>query len=435
MSDMLPGGGLQQDRFPTVRKGGYDKAHVDDYYVRMDNQFKDLRERLQRMDEELEQHKRDLAIAREKAQTKPEHEQISERMAEILRIAEEEAKERRSRVESEVEEAEKKAKGEISEYRKEAEEHAERIVSSAREEANGMVSGAKKEAEQLRAQAKQDGDRRLSEAEARAKKIHDTADRRLATLTATHAEALRRLKDMHSTLADLVTAEDEAGALETGLSREETPAEPAEPTESKAEQGQGKKAPKGGESAKADESEPKHGQNKPAEASGSAKPTEADKPTETGKSAEPAKSEGKDGKAAGGQQGLEPTAKMSPVPQEPDEATVRITPTQKPGEDKGEQDGDAKGPQAASGPPQGARFNGPAPESDEPQSQGGQDSGDPGVTGIYRQPDSGGPAAGQQPASSAGPQGAPQATPPSGPQPDGPQPPTGGEGVRVIRKE
>src|SRR5690625_3979533 len=173
MSEMLPGGGLQQDRFPTVRKGGYDKAHVDDYYVRMDNQFKDLRERLQRMDEELEQHKRDLAIAREKAQTKPEHEQISERMAEILRIAEEEAKERRSRVESEVEEAEKKAKGEISEYRKEAEEHAERIVSSAREEANGMVSGAKKEAEQLRAQAKQDGDRRLSEAEARAKKSEE----------------------------------------------------------------------------------------------------------------------------------------------------------------------------------------------------------------------------------------------------------------------
>jgi hypothetical protein len=105
MSDMLPGGGLQHERFPTVRKNGYDKAHVDDYYVRMDNQFKDLRERLQRMDDELEQYKRDLAIAREKAQVKPEHEQISVRMAEILRIAEEEAKERRSRVEAEVKEA------------------------------------------------------------------------------------------------------------------------------------------------------------------------------------------------------------------------------------------------------------------------------------------------------------------------------------------
>ena len=221
MSEMLPGGGLQQDRFPTVRKGGYDKAHVDDYYVRMDNQFKDLRERLQRMDDELEQYKRDLAIAREKAQVKPEHEQISERMAEILRIAEEEGKERRSRAEAEVKEFEKKAQEEIAKHRKDAEDHAERIVTSARDEANEMVSGAKKETDQLREHAKQEGERRLSEAEARAKKIHDTADRRLATLTATHAEALRRLKDMHSTLADLVAAEDKAGALESGLSREE----------------------------------------------------------------------------------------------------------------------------------------------------------------------------------------------------------------------
>ena len=411
MSDMLPGGGLQQDRFPTVRKGGYDKAHVDDYYVRMDNQFKDLRERLQRMDEELEQHKRDLAIAREKAETKPEHEQISERMAEILRIAEEEAKERRSRVESEVAEAEKKAKDEVAKYRKEAEEHAERIVSAAREEANGMVSGAKKEAEQLRAQAKQDGDRRLSEAEARAKKIHDTADRRLATLTATHAEALRRLKDMHSTLADLVAAEDEAGALESGLSREETALDPGA---SGPEQEQGKKNAKGGEKADADKpAEPKRTQNEAAEPNEAAKPSGAVGPVK------PAEPEEKAGKAASGEQGEEPTARLSPVPQEPDEATVRIDPAQKP-EGQGEQGGDAKGPQAASGPPQGARFDAPAPESGEPQAQGGQDSGDPGITGIYRQPES----------------GRQQAPPPAGPpQAGGPQPPADDEGVRVIRKE
>ncbi len=431
MSDMLPGGGLQQDRFPTVRKGGYDKAHVDDYYVRMDNQFKDLRERLQRMDEELEQYKRDLAIAREKAQTKPEHEQISERMAEILRIAEEEAKERRSRVESEIEEAEKKAKGEVSQYRKEAEEHAERIVSSAREEANGMVSGAKKEAEQLRSQAKQDGDRRLSEAEARAKKIHDTADRRLATLTATHAEALRRLKDMHSTLADLVAAEDQAGALETGLSREDTP----EPEAAEPEQGPGRKGGEKAGSGKPVKSE--HGRDKPAEeavSAGSAEdgePAETEKSAESEKPAEAAVPEEKDGKPADGQEGLEPTAKLSPVPEEPDESTVRIKPAQKPEEDKGEQ-GDPKGPQAASGPPQGARFDGPDPEGSEPQGQGAQERGDSGVTGIYRQPEGGRQAAGPQTAPPAGPQAA---APPADQRAGGPQPPTDGEGVRVVRKE
>lgn len=425
MSDMLPGGGLQQDRFPTVRKGGYDKAHVDDYYVRMDNQFKDLRERLQRMDEELEQYKRDLAIAREKAQVKPEHEQISERMAEILRIAEEEAKERRTRVESEVEEAEKKAKDEVSKYRKEAEEHAERIVASAREEATEMVAGAKKEAEQLREQAKQEGDRRLSEAEARAKKIHDTADRRLATLTATHAEALRRLKDMHSTLADLVEAEDKAGALETGLSREEAVLEPEAPAKPGSEKEQGKKGAEAGGKA-----EPKQGQGKPAESAKPAKPAESAKPAEKPDAARAAENPAPSGQDAAGVQGDEPTAKLSPAPQEADEATVRIKPEQ-PEEGKGEQD-EAKGPQADAAPPQGARFSGPAPEGaqapEQPgQDEGGGDSGDPGITGIYRRPETGpnqvGPAA-------------PQAGAPApGPQAGGAQPPAGDEGVRVVRKE
>ncbi len=405
MSDMLPGGGLQQDRFPTVRKGGYDKAHVDDYFVRMDNQFKSQRERLQRLDDELEQYKRDLAIAREKAQVKPEHEQISERMAEILRIAEEEAQERRSRVESEVKEAEKKAQEEIAKYRRDAEEHAERILSSARSEAHSMVDSAKKEADQLREQAKQEGERRLGEAEARAKKIHDTADRRLATLTATHAEALRRLKDMHSTLADLVAAEDKAGALETGLSREEvTPAPaPAKPTPVKSAPAKPAAAAKAPERAP----EPSRPQPRPeAAAPAPAKPA-------------PAAPEDKD----------EATTKLPPLQQQPDEATVRIRPVAKP-EPTGQDQAGASSPkdqaESAPRPPQGARFTGPAPEGDQkpqsgpqqgqagpqqPQSgpqQGQKDQekgGDPGITGVYRHPESGHN-----------------------------QPPKGEDGVRVIRK-
>ena len=375
MSDMLPGGGLQQDRFPTVRKGGYDKAHVDDYYVRMDNQFKSLRERLQRMDDELEQYKRDLAIAREKAQVKPEHEQISERMAEILRIAEEEAKERRSKVESEVNEAQKKAKEEIAKHRKDAEQHAERVLSSARSEATELVDSAKKEADQLREQARKEGERRLSEAEARAKKIHETADRRLATLTATHAEALRRLKDMHSTLADLVTAEDKAGPLETGLGREEAVS---------------------GEEEKNEQGQATSGQNEKPRTADAAKP-EADR----------AKSE---------------AAPRVSAPSQPevDEATVRIKPVAKP--DRGGQDapkvdqapvGEGKKEgvqgtpaQAVSRPPQGGRFSGPAPEGAQGQSVPQTVGGDPGITGVYRRPE-------------------------SGPH----QPPKGEESVRVVRKQ
>ena len=415
MSDMLPGGGLQQDRFPTVRKGGYDKAHVDDYYVRMDNQFKDLRERLQRMDDELEQYKRDLAIAREKAQVKPEHEQISERMAEIIRIAEEEAKERRSKVDTEVKEAQKKAEAEITKHRKDAEEHAERIVSTARTEATEMVAGAKKEAEQLREQAQREGERRLSEAEARAQKIHETADRRLATLTATHAEALRRLKDMHSTLADLVTAEDRAGALESGLSREEMTTAPDE-------------SPKGeGKNPQARPQQDKAPQSKTAESK-----APEDKAAATPKAAEN-KAADRPGAAVRGQE--QATTRIPPLQQESDEATVRIKPVSKPEQSEPAEQGKGKDAETKAGapqPPQGARFSGPAPgspqQAQQPQSGPGQahsgpqqpqsgpgqapsgpqqsptDTGDPGITGVYRRPE--------------------------GPQ----QPPTGDEGVRVIRK-
>lgn len=423
MSDMLPGGGLQQDRFPTVRKGGYDKAHVDDYYVRMDNQFKSIRERLQRMDDELEQYKRDLAIAREKAQVKPEHEQISARMAEILRIAEEEAKERRSKVETEVEEIEKKAQEEIAKHRKDAESHAERIVSSARAEAHEMVSGAKQEADQLRDQAKLEGDRRLGEAEARAKKIHDTADRRLATLTATHAEALRRLKDMHSTLADLVVAEDKAGALETGLSREDSaPAADDKPAQAKPA---ARPAPK---PAGADAEAGRPGQARPDAPKA---PGVAPGRPDTG----PRPAEPKD----------EATTKLPPLQQEPDQATVRIKPAVRPDQAKhdapkaaeGPSEEDKPGGDSAPRPPQGARFTGPAPGGPAPGGPGQQQAqahqapsgpqapaqqapsgpqapagppagdagGDPGITGVYRRPE-------------------------SGPQ----QPPTGDDGVRVIRK-
>ena len=388
MSDMLPGGGLQQDRFPTVRKGGYDKAHVDDYYVRMDNQFKSLRERLQRMDDELEQYKRDLAIAREKAQVKPEHEQISERMAEILRIAEEEAKERRSKVEAEVKEAQKKAQEEIAKHRKDAEQHAERVLSSARSEATELVDSAKKEADQLREQARKEGERRLSEAEARAKKIHETADRRLATLTATHAEALRRLKDMHSTLADLVEAEDKAGPLETGLGREET----ASDREEKDERAQAAS----GQDKKPRQEQVASGQDKKPQPAGAARP-EADR--------------GK-GEAA--------TKVTAPSQSEADEATVRITPVAKPdrgGQDapkvdrtsvgEGKKEGGQSAPaQTVSRPPQGSRFNGPAPEGAQGPSVARTVGGDPGITGVYRHPE-------------------------VGPH----QPPKGEESVRVVRKQ
>lgn len=372
-SQMLPGG-LKQDHFPTVRKGGYDKSEVDAFVIRTLNEIRDLRERLARMDDEREQLKRDLAVAKEKSAVKPEHEQISERMAEILRIAEEEAKERRSKVEAEVKEIRDGAQKDCDKRRKDAEEHAERVVSTARTEANEMVSSAKQEADQLREQAKQEGDRRLSDAEARAKKIHDTADRRLAMLTATHNEAVRRLSDMHSTLDELLAAERKAGALETGLSKEEIADERAKAP-----------APSGREQAPAKPGQGRPEQARPGQAAPAAPAKEAPSPA---------------GAVAGAKRPAddEPTAKLPPV-QDADEATIRITPlgaddekTEKIPSHPVRNSPRPQQPAPQPAAPQGARFSGPAPQdapakkSEAAAGAADRDANDPGVTGVYHRP-------------------------------------------------
>lgn len=177
---------LREDAFPTVRKGGYDKRQVDDFVVRNHNQLRDLQERLARAHDELEQLRRELAEAKAKAAVKPEHEQISERLANILRIAEEEASDKRAQVDKEVKEIRAKAEEEAKAKIKSAQEQADRIVNGARDEAKELLTSTKKEAERLREEAAKEAERKLNEAEARANKIHEVADRRLKRLVATH---------------------------------------------------------------------------------------------------------------------------------------------------------------------------------------------------------------------------------------------------------
>ncbi|WP_046470464.1 coiled-coil domain-containing protein [Allosalinactinospora lopnorensis] len=351
---------LREDAFPTVRKGGYDKRQVDDFVVRNHNQIRDLQERLARAHDELEQLRRELAEVKEKAAEKPEHEQISARMAEILRIAEEEAKDKRSKIDDEVESIRKKAEEAANKRVKDAEEHAERVVSSARSEATEMVSGAKKEAEQLRSQAKQDSERRVSDAEVRAKKINDTADRRLATLTATHDEAVRRLGDMHGTLAELLRAEKEAGPLETGLSQEEVEAE--------------QNANSSDDASTAQPAKGQDGQGGAAASKGASAAQQSAPQGKSGKAAQEVQEEG------------EQTVKLDPSSTEQGgDSTVKF--------DSGAADGSETQQKMASQPvrntpsrpPQGARVDAPAPE--EAVQQPGQAAGGPGITGVYRAPE------------------------------------------------
>lgn|GEM_PF-2866947 len=311
---------LREDAFPTVRKGGYDKRQVDDFVVRNHNQLRDLQERLARAHDELEQLRRELAEAKAKAAVKPEHEQISERLANILRIAEEEAADKRAQVDKEVKEIRAKAEEEAKAKIKSAQEQAERIVNGARDEAKELLTSTKQEAERLREEAAKEAERKLNEAEARANKIHDVADRRLKRLVATHGEAVRRLNDMRDTLAELLKAEAKAGALDAGLKRSDF---------------EGSTDKESASAASSKQSSPQAAE--PEGAANAQRPASPDN---------------------------EPTARLNPADKEP---TARLNPASSGAAADGKAENQVKSAPAAQGArpipgrPQGFRYAGPAP--------------------------------------------------------------------------
>ncbi|QVQ50580.1 hypothetical protein J4H86_16945 [Spiractinospora alimapuensis] len=388
-SDIVPGF-VKQEAFTTVKKG-YDKQQVDEYIWRNHNQLRDSQERLSRSEDEIERLRRDLAEAREKATVKPHHEQVSERMNAILRIAEEEADSKRAQVEEEIQRIREESTKDSKRLVKDAEAHAERILGSAREQAQELVTSAKQESEQLRAQAQQEADRVLAEAEQRAQRIHDTADHRLATLTATHTEAVRRLNDMRATLGDLLDSESSAGPLEAGLEKGPGAGTTKPPSVAKAATPSGgtkppagkpvatteppKGAPAGGAAPKNDKAAgPAAGAGKADGAGAASKPDKAEK-------ADKAEDAGKPDK---------PEASAAPATDEEIEgpSTVRL----------------GVGPQASAvrnGPPrpQGFRYDAPSPEqdgapkadapADAPESEDPQTvvlGADSGITGVYTRP-------------------------------------------------
>src|SRR5699024_3034810 len=178
--------------------------------------------------------------------------------------------------------------------------------------------------------------RRQDKAMASDTKIHAPADSRLATMTATHAEALRRLKDMHSTLADLVAAEDKAGALESGLSREEASELVKEPEPQQDQAEQAKPKPQG----QAEQVKPKsQNQTEQTEPQPQVQTEQTQpQPQVQDEQAEP-KSQGRAQGQASESKGEEATKKLAALPQEPEEATVRIKPV--PRKDSGQQEAPA----------------------------------------------------------------------------------------------
>jgi hypothetical protein len=167
---------------------------------------------------------------------RPAHEEVSERIAQILKLADDEAKAQKNKADDDIAKQRSEAQQESERVRAEAREQAERMLTAAQEQAERTISAARNEADKTRTAARTESDRLtsdtrkkadqalaqakgqakkvLDEATARATAIHDGAERRLNLLSTRHADTVRRLTDILDGVQGLVAAENARMSLE-----------------------------------------------------------------------------------------------------------------------------------------------------------------------------------------------------------------------------
>lgn len=240
----------RDDPFDSERRG-YARRQVDEYIAWRNGQIRELESKLSQGLTEIERLRDELAEARA-AGGRPAHEEVSERVGQILKLAADEAKAERDRGSAEIAAMRDQAKTETDKLRADvkeetdrlraeaqdraermltaAQEQSERAVSTARDEADSLVTAAQQTAEQLVADATKHADntvataiaqakQQLDDATARATAIHEGAERRLNLLISRHTETVRRLTEIRDVVTSLVAGEAARGSLEDEVTR------------------------------------------------------------------------------------------------------------------------------------------------------------------------------------------------------------------------
>ena len=210
--DLIPD--LDSEDAFEVQMRGYSRRQVNEFVARSRSQTRDLEERLSRSIDEVERLRTEVSASRQREmEDKPAHQELSERMAQILKLADDEAKAQKARALEEITQQRNDAKQEIDRLKAEAREQTERMLAAAQEQAENTIATARSEAEKARTSARNEAERTigdaqkksenavaaaqaqakqmLDEATARATAIHDGAERRLNLLVARHTETVR----------------------------------------------------------------------------------------------------------------------------------------------------------------------------------------------------------------------------------------------------
>jgi cell division septum initiation protein DivIVA len=238
-ADLMPD--LDGEGTFEVQMRGYSRRQVDEFIARSRSQTRDLEERLSQALDETERVRLELTAARQGLSGKPAHEEISERVGQILKLADDEAKAQRNRAQDEIGKQREDAKKEADRIRTEAREQTERMLTAAQEQAENAIATARAEADKMRnsarleteraineatkdaestlATAKAQAKQMLDEATVRASAIHDGAERRLNLLTSRHTETMRRLTEIRDVVTNLVASETSRGSLEDEVAK------------------------------------------------------------------------------------------------------------------------------------------------------------------------------------------------------------------------
>jgi len=240
----------RDDPFESERRG-YSRRQVDEYLAWRNGQIRELESKLGQTHGEIDRLRSELAEARE-AGGRPPYEEVSERVAQILKLAAEEAKDEKERgiaevaklreiATAETDKLRTEVKDETDRLRAEAQDRAERMLAAAQEQSERTLSAAKAEAEELVSTAQAAADQavaeatkhadstvsaaiaqakqQLDDATARATAIHDGAERRLNLLISRHTETVRRLTEIRDVVTSLVSGETARGSLEDEVNR------------------------------------------------------------------------------------------------------------------------------------------------------------------------------------------------------------------------
>jgi cell division septum initiation protein DivIVA len=239
-SDLIPD--LDSEDVFEVQMRGYSRRQVNEFVARARSEKRDYEERLSRSLDEVERLRAEVSAARQRElEDKPAHQELSERMGQILKLADDEAKAQKSRALDDITKQRTDAKQEIDRLKAEAREQTERMLAAAQEQAENTIATARAEAEKTRNSARAEAERAVSDAQkksenavaaaqaqakqmldeatARATAIHDGAERRLNLLVARHTETVRRLTEVRDVVTNLVAGEAARGSLEEEVAR------------------------------------------------------------------------------------------------------------------------------------------------------------------------------------------------------------------------